>query len=76
MTLHDPVPPFETSTRARPPNVGAKAARDARVAEGLRLATTEFELAACRRKLRTSRAISVVLGALLVLSLVALALGG
>ncbi len=76
MTLHDPVPPFETTARSRAPGIGAKTARDARVAEGLRLATTEFELAACRRKLRTSRSISVALGALLCLSLVAWALGG
>lgn len=75
MTLHDPVPQFETASRRRASDERSKAAREARIADGLRLATTQFELAACRRQLRTSQAVAVALGVLLCLSLVMLALG-
>lgn len=65
----------------RPPAAGKRRAaemtfvtREARVAEGLRLATLEFELAECRRRLRGASAAALILGLLLVFALMGLVL--
>lgn len=78
MIVHDTKPPGTEE----PPRPAASrrlapwslVARDAKVAEGVKIAALQFELAESRRRLRGARSLALVMAILFVLALISLVL--